>query len=126
MKSATGRSQLRAEVKARGFVPSARLSRDLRRELRRFAARFPNLHGGLQIRLFRVPAGPASAGSGCLVHATLGPAGRAVIASGVDAVPERAMRVAFARLSLATLTALRPPGSGAARRPAVVSDAGGR
>lgn len=117
MKTGVGIGHLRAEVKARGFVPTESLRRELRRELRRYAAQFPNLEGGLRVRLFRVAAGPAAAGSGCLVHASLGPAGRAVISSGIDAVPERAMREAFARLSLATLAALRPPG-GAARSPA--------
>lgn len=122
MKAATGSAHLRAEVKARGFAPSTRLRRNLRREMRRFAAQFPDLDGGLQVRLFHVPADPASAGYGCLVHATLGPAGRAVIASGIDAAPERAMREAFARLSLATLSALRPPGR-AGRGLAVLADA---
>ena len=124
MKAATGSAHLRAEVKARGFVLSTRLRSGLRSELRRFAAQFPNLDGGLQIRLFRVSADPASAGSGCLVHATLGPAGRVVIATGIDAVPERALREAFARLSLATLTTLRPPGA-AGRGPVAVADAEG-
>lgn len=71
MKAVTGSVHMRAEIKASGFVPSTRLRRELRREPRRFAARFPKLDGGLQIRLFRVSAGPSSAGSGRLVHATL-------------------------------------------------------
>ena len=94
------------QIQARGLVLGPRQRLAAHREARYFAAQFPGLGAILQVRLFSVPGGPARPECGCLLHARVGRARLAVIATGIDSDLARAMRSAFLELVRGTRAAL--------------------
>lgn len=100
-------TEVRVQLQARGLALTQRARLTVRREVAHFMTQFPGLRARMQVRLFRMPGGPAGLESGCLINARVGRAQMVVVATGIDGRLMPAIRSAFVRLAQGTRAALR-------------------
>lgn len=93
------------DIQARGFSLTAALRSAAEREVRAFAAQFPQHSPEVRMRLFDVNGRRGGLDKGCLVSAHLG-RGRTVVASDLDTDLYQAIVSAFTKLLRGTRSAL--------------------